>query len=66
MKRLPPMWTSCRRSESSHFAQDEVKAWAYTRSVEKALPLGPQVFVGADALISIPAPSIDLPLIDIL
>jgi Uma2 family endonuclease len=47
------------------FAQDEVKAWAYNRSGEKQFPPGPQVFVGADTSISIPALSIDLPLIDI-
>ena len=47
------------------FAQDEVKAWAYNRSGEKQFPPGPQVFAGADAAISIPALSIDLPLIDI-
>jgi Uma2 family endonuclease len=47
------------------FAQDEVKAWAYNRSDEKQFAPGPQVLVGADASISIPALSIDLPLIDI-
>jgi Uma2 family endonuclease len=46
-------------------AQDEVKAWAYYRSGEKPFPPGPQVFAGADACVSIPALSIDLPLIDI-
>jgi Uma2 family endonuclease len=47
------------------FAQDEVKAWAYNRGGEKQFPPGPQVFVGADASISIPALSIDLPLTDV-
>jgi hypothetical protein len=47
------------------FAQDEIKAWAYSRIGERQFPPGPQVFVGADTSISIPALSIDLPLIDI-
>jgi hypothetical protein len=47
------------------FAQDEVKAWVYNRNIEKQFPPGPQVFVGADASINIPALKIDLPLIDI-
>ena len=47
------------------FAQDEVKAWAYNRSGEKQFPPGPQVFVGTDTSIGIPALKIDLPLIDI-
>jgi Uma2 family endonuclease len=46
-------------------AQDEVKAWVYSRSPEKQFPAGPQVFAGADAAISIPALGIDLPLMDI-
>jgi len=46
------------------FAQDEVKAWTYNRGGEKQFP-GPHVFAGEDASISIPALSIDLPLIDI-
>jgi Uma2 family endonuclease len=46
-------------------AQDEIKAWAYNRGSEKQFPPGPQVFAGTDASISIPALSIDLPLIDI-
>jgi Uma2 family endonuclease len=44
------------------FAQDEIKGWAYNRSGEKQFPPGPQVLAGADASISIPALSIDLPL----
>jgi Uma2 family endonuclease len=44
------------------FAQDEIKAWAYNRSGEKQFPPGPQVLAGADASISIPALSVDLPL----
>jgi hypothetical protein len=47
------------------FAQDEVKAWAYSRSGEKQFTPGPQVFAGADASISIPVLSIDLLLTDI-
>ena len=47
------------------FAQDEAKTWAYNRSGEKQFPPGPQVLAGTDASISIPALSIDLPLIDI-
>jgi len=46
-------------------AQDEVKAWAYNRSGERQVPPGPQVFVGADARVSIPSLSIDLSLTDI-
>jgi Uma2 family endonuclease len=47
------------------FAQDEVKAWVYNRSDQKQFAPGPQVLLGGDASISIPALSIDLPLIDI-
>lgn len=47
------------------FAQDEVKAWMYSRSREKQFPPGPQVFAGAEATINIPELSVDLPLIDI-
>src|SRR4051794_22878994 len=46
-------------------AQDEIKAWAYNRNSEKQFPCGPQVFVGAEASISISALNISLPLIDI-
>ena len=47
------------------FAQDEIKAWVYGRGGEKQFPPGPQVFVGADASITIPALGIDLRLSDI-
>jgi Uma2 family endonuclease len=47
------------------FAQDELKAWVYSRGSEKQFPPGPQVFAGADAAISVPALGIDLPLMDI-
>jgi Uma2 family endonuclease len=47
------------------FAQDEIKAWAYTRSDGKPFPPGPQVFAGADASIVIPALKIDLPLVEV-
>jgi Uma2 family endonuclease len=47
------------------FAQDEVKAWAYTRGSEGQFTPGPQVLVGDDASISVPALGIDLPLADI-
>jgi Uma2 family endonuclease len=46
-------------------AQDEVKAWVYSRSGEKQFPAGPQVLAGADASISIPLLKTDLPLLDI-
>jgi len=41
------------------------KAWAYNRSGGKQFAPGPQVFVGADASICIPALSIDPPLTDV-
>jgi len=47
------------------FAQDEVKAWVYSRGGGDRFPPGPQVFVGTDAAISIPALSIDLCLADV-
>jgi Uma2 family endonuclease len=47
------------------FAQDEIKAWAYNRSGGNQFSPGPQVFVGADASISIPVLGIALPLIDV-
>ena len=46
-------------------AQDEIKAWVYHRRGGEQFPPGPQVFVGADTSIRVPALSIDLPLIDI-
>jgi Uma2 family endonuclease len=46
-------------------AQDEVKAWVYSRGGEKQFPAGPQVLAGTDASISIPALKTDLPLLDI-
>jgi Uma2 family endonuclease len=47
------------------FAQDEVKAWAYSRGGGDRFPSGPQIFAGADAAISIPALSVDLCLTDV-
>ena len=46
-------------------AQDEIKAWVYSRDGEKLFPPGPRVLAGADASISIPALKTDLPLLDI-
>jgi Uma2 family endonuclease len=47
------------------FAQDEVKAWAYTRDGQGQFMPGPHVLVGTDASISVPALGIDVPLADI-
>jgi Uma2 family endonuclease len=47
------------------FAQDEIKAWAHTRSGEGQFPPGPQVLVGADAAISIPALNVQLSLAEV-
>ncbi len=57
----------CKLGEAAYLilAQDEIKAWAYHRRAGEQFPPGPQVFVGADTSISVPALSIDLPLIDI-
>jgi Uma2 family endonuclease len=46
-------------------AQDEIRAWAYNRLGEQQFPPGPQVFVGADAAVDIPALKINLPLSEI-
>jgi Uma2 family endonuclease len=47
------------------FAQDEVKAWTYNRGGERQFPAGPQVVAGEHASISVPALSVEMPLIDI-
>jgi Uma2 family endonuclease len=46
-------------------AQDEIKAWVYSKDAAQPSAPGPQVFAGADAAISIPALGIDLPLRDL-
>jgi len=47
------------------FAQDEIKAWAYTRSSDQQFPPGPKVVGDAETPINIPALNIDLPLADV-
>lgn len=46
------------------FAQDEVKAWVWTRG-SAGFPAGPQVLEGDDAAISIDALGIELPLVEV-
>ena len=47
------------------FAQDEIKAWAYTRRGEGPFPAGPQIFARPEASIGIASLGLDLRLADI-
>ena len=47
------------------FAQDELKAWVFSRGGDGPFPPGPQIFAGGDASIGIPTLGLDLRLADI-
>jgi Uma2 family endonuclease len=47
------------------FAQDELKAWVFSRGSERPFSPGPQMFAGQDAVIGIPSLGLDLRLAEI-